>query len=104
VTELAADYPTVIRCLKKNGRLDRIPATPTVVAARRRPANNRAERVRLSDASAQLSSLCDGQRTVRELAERSSAADDGKRGKTVAPEQVCLVGVYVLRTQGLLVT
>jgi radical SAM superfamily enzyme YgiQ (UPF0313 family) len=103
LARLPASYKVVLRSLKQKGGLDRIRKKPVTVATRASQAN-RAELLELTSLSARLLQLCDGVRTVAQIAERflqvSRGADsvDG-----VSPETICVMGLDSLREQGLVV-
>ena len=102
--QLGANYKTVIRCLKRKGRLERIASEDQVIATRQ-STGKRAEVLQLSKASAQLLRLCDGRRTTKEIAERfSSVVEDMEPVKGVSPEKVCIMGLELLREQRLIDT
>jgi radical SAM superfamily enzyme YgiQ (UPF0313 family) len=64
---LSADYKRVIDCLRSNRSLRDVPRRPVVVADRQLPGGG-VEMLQLSALSAALIQLCDGVRTVREIA------------------------------------
>jgi radical SAM superfamily enzyme YgiQ (UPF0313 family) len=104
LVQLGANYKTVIRCLKRKGRLERIASEDQVIATRQ-STGKRAEVLQLSKASAQLLRLCDGRRTTKEIAERfSSVVEDMEPVKGVSPEKVCIMGLELLREQRLIDT
>lgn len=98
VTRLHVDLSRVVRCLRRRSRLLRIPPQETTVVTRER--NERTEIVQLSLVSAELLALCDGRRDVRAVAEAFGGS--GRSVKGVPADAACLVGLDLLRRDGLI--
>jgi hypothetical protein len=104
LARLGADYKAVIQCLKRKGRLDRIPARPLVIAARK-SSEKRAELLQLTPSSALLLQMCDGRRTTRQITERFiSLARKSNQWKGIPAQKVCATGLDLLREQHLIAT
>jgi radical SAM superfamily enzyme YgiQ (UPF0313 family) len=99
VTPIHADYKRLVQCLRRKGRLDRVPSRMVTLAIRA-PAGNRRDVIQLSPLSAKLLSLCDGRRTVAEIAARFSSSTAELGG--VPAEAACVWGLELLRTEGLI--
>jgi len=99
LTECAADYQRIIRCLRRKGDLRRIPRRPATIATRQH-ADKRLDVVMLSPLSAQLLKLCDGARTVSDIAGRLTPTS--RTISAIPAEKVCMFGLEVLRQQGLI--
>lgn len=100
LVRLSVDYQNVISCLRDKRPLRDVPRRPVVVAERPLP-GRRFEEVQLSPLSAALVELCDGVRTVRDIAAifpRLGAGLD-----ELPAEQACRFALYELAQQGLLV-
>jgi len=99
VTQLNADYKQIIQCLRRKGRLDRVPLGPVTLVTRQ-SAEMRTEVLQLSHLSAELLRLCDGTRTVKEIAQQFSSVVGDIDG--VPAENACIFGLELLRQQGLI--
>jgi hypothetical protein len=99
VIRLGADYKRIVQCLRRKGRLERIPAGPVVLIVRA-SAGKDAEVVQLSSLSAQLVSLCDGRRTAGRIAELIPSLGEGLEG--ISKQKGCLFGLEMLRRQAVL--
>lgn len=99
LTECAADYQRIIRCLRRKGDLRRIPKKSTMIATRQH-VDERLDVVMLSPLSAQIMKLCDGERTVSEIASR--LVPSGRAISDIPTDKVCVFGLEVLRQQGLI--
>jgi radical SAM superfamily enzyme YgiQ (UPF0313 family) len=99
IRTIGVDYKRLIQCLRKKGRLDRVPSRKVTLAMRASEVNGR-DVIQLSRASARLVSLCDGRRSVRAIAERFASAVPELDG--VPTERACLWGLELLRRQGLI--
>ncbi|MBR0824379.1 B12-binding domain-containing radical SAM protein [Bradyrhizobium manausense] len=99
LTECAADYQRIIRCLRRKGDLRRIPRKPATIATRQH-ADKRLDVVLLSPLSAQLLKLCDGERAISEIATRLVPAS--RSMANIPTDKVCMFGLEVLRQQGLI--
>ena len=97
LSEVAADYSRLIRCLRRKGRLSRLPIRSTTIATRRDP-DNRLVIILLSGLSAKLIRFCDGTRKVSDIAARLAAVEDFA---DINPEKACLFGLSLLQQQGL---
>jgi radical SAM superfamily enzyme YgiQ (UPF0313 family) len=100
VVQVDMDYKKTIQCLRRKGRLDRVPARPVTLVTRESPMKRR-EVLQLSPLSAQLLRLCDGTQTVRKIIARFSSLEEDLDG--VAPEKACMFGLELLRQQRLIV-
>jgi radical SAM superfamily enzyme YgiQ (UPF0313 family) len=99
LTECAADYQRIIRCLRRKGDLRRIPRKSTLIATRQH-VDERLDVVLLTPLSAQILKLCDGERTVSEIAHR--LVPEGRAISDIPTDKVCVFGLEVLRQQGLI--
>jgi radical SAM superfamily enzyme YgiQ (UPF0313 family) len=100
VSELGADYPQIVRCLRRKVPLHRI-RKRKVTLVTRETEEHRTELLQISQLSAELLQLCGERRTVRQVADHFSARHTAVRG--VPPEKACVVGLEMLRRQGLVV-
>jgi len=100
VTTLDVDYRKIVQCLRRNGRLDRVPVR-TVSVVTRASAPSRTEIVQLSELSSQLMALCDGKRTVSEIAQEFGCVRPEVDG--VPADKVCRLGLELLRQQHLVI-
>jgi hypothetical protein len=98
VTRLNADYSRIIRCLRRQGRLSQVPQQESTVVTRYR--KGRTEIIQLSPQSAKLLALCDGTRQVQQILQAFASYQRSVNG--VPGEKACLVGLELLREQGLL--
>lgn len=98
VTRLNVDYHRVVRCLRRHGRLSRIPRQKTTLVTRNR--KERTEIIQLSPKSAELLGLCDGSRDVQAVMEVFGGSGRSLAG--VPGNTACLVGLELLRQQGLI--
>lgn len=94
---VSADYRRLMRCLRRRGRLDRIPAERVSLVLLR--AGRGVKIVQPSRPASRLLDLCDGQRSLLEVA-RSFAPDEEVGG--VPAEKAGLFGVLALSRQGLI--
>ncbi len=97
---LSADYERVIDCLRSNRSLRDVPRHPVVVADRQLP-GGRVEVLQLSPLSAALIELCDGVRTVRDIATLFPRLGEGL--DRFPAEQACCFALNELVQQGMLV-
>jgi len=97
---LSADYKEVVRSIKRKGKLDRVPVTPVTLVTRK-SAESTIEVIQLSDLSAQLLEICDGNRTVEQIVERFSSL--GHTVDDIPLDKVCIFGLELLHQQGLIV-
>jgi radical SAM superfamily enzyme YgiQ (UPF0313 family) len=97
---LSADYECVIDCLRSNRSLRDVPRHPVVVADRQLP-DGRVEVLQLSPLSAALIELCDGVRTVRDIATLFPRLGVGL--DRFPPEPACRFALHELAQQGMLV-
>jgi hypothetical protein len=97
---LSADYEGVIDCLRSNRPLGDVPRRPVVVADRQLPRGG-VEMLQLSALSAALIQLCDGVRTVREIAALFPCLAEGLDRFPAQP--ACRFALNELVRQGLLV-
>jgi radical SAM superfamily enzyme YgiQ (UPF0313 family) len=100
ITRLNADYGKIVLSLRRKGRLDRVRKS-NVTLVTRETAEKRVEVLQLSPLSAELLFLCDDKRTVREVADEFSLGERLVNG--VPAEKACILGLELLRRQGLLV-
>lgn len=99
LVELEGNYEAVIRRLRRK-RPVRIPRGPVVLAARPAGPGGEVRLVQLSSLAGRLLALCDGRRTIDELAAALAASGEDLDG--IAPHKVCLFGLEALRRQGFL--
>ena len=96
---LSADYQSIIEHLKSRKSPRDVPRRPVVVA--RRPSmDNSAEVLQLSPLSSALLELCNGERTVAEIAELFSQLQEGL--DQFPKDQACLFAMNEMVRQGLL--
>jgi radical SAM superfamily enzyme YgiQ (UPF0313 family) len=100
VSRLNADFSNLVRCLRRKGRLERVPACEVTVVARTSDVR-RTDLIQLSPLSADLLDLCDGRRTVRQIAQRFASSARAVEG--VPTDATCMWGLELLRRQGLIV-
>ena len=96
---LDADYKKIIQCLRRKGRLDRMPARPVVLVTRESQ-EMRTEILQLSPLSARLLALCDGSRSVKQI---SDVFSSGGEIDGIPPDKACIFGLEMLRLQSLIV-
>ncbi|OEJ21824.1 hypothetical protein AR457_41105 [Streptomyces agglomeratus] len=99
VAHLGIDYNCLISCLKEKGNLAQVPRLPLVMAERRVD-DHTSEFVQLSHLSTQLLQLCDGTRTVRQIADLFGTLDVDVDG--IAPVKAGVFGLELLRQQGVI--
>ena len=99
IIQLDMDFKKLIQCLRRKGRLGRVPANPSVLAIRDTP-DDRTEILQLTNASMKLLQLCDGKLSVREIADRFSP--QGELIDDVPADAACIIGLEMLRQQGLI--
>jgi len=97
---LSADYERMIDCLRSNRSLKDVPRRPVVVAERRPPGGG-VEVLQLSQLSGALIELCDGKRTLRDIARSFPRLGDGL--DRFPKEPACRFALNDLARQGLLV-
>jgi hypothetical protein len=100
LVRLGADYERLIECLRNKRSPDGVPRRPVVVADRLLP-RGQVEQRQMSPLSAALLELCDGVRTVREIAGLFPSLVEGLDG--LPPERACRFALHELSKQGLLV-
>ncbi len=100
VTKLGADYGKIVQVLRRKGRLDRVPSRPVTLVTRPTPQKT-TDVIQASPASATLLALIDGKRTVQEIADQFSTIEGDVMGVPAAT--ACMVGLELLRRQGLVV-
>ena len=96
---LSADYNLLIDALRHSLPLRDVPRRPVVLAERLLP-GDRVETLQLSPLSAALLQLCDGTRTVPDLAVAFPTLAEGL--DSLPPEAACRFALDELRDQGLL--
>jgi hypothetical protein len=101
VMRLSADYKKIIECLRRKGRLNRVPTRPVTLVTRL-TGDKRMEIVQLSRHSTELLNLCDGKRTVKQIAKGFSSLAGDFDG--IPADKACLFGLELLCQQGLIVT
>ena len=99
LTECTADYQRIIRCLRRKGDLRRIPRKSATIAMRQH-VEKRLDVVLLSPLSAQILRLCDGERTVSEIAR--NLVPSSRAISDIPADKVCMFGLELLRQQGLI--
>jgi radical SAM superfamily enzyme YgiQ (UPF0313 family) len=97
---LSADYQRVVECLRSCRSSKDVPRRPVIVAERQ-TADKSVEVLQLSSLSAALLRLCDGARTVEEIAAMFPRLEHGL--DQFPPEPACLFALNELARQGLLV-
>jgi radical SAM superfamily enzyme YgiQ (UPF0313 family) len=100
LTRLEADYNEIIECLRTKGRLDLVSEQPVTMAAKAIK-DKPVEFIQLSAASAKLIHLCDGKRSIGEIADMYSAVGEDFRG--IPPHKACVFGLALLSQEGLVV-
>ena len=100
LVHISVDYESVIDCLRSRRSLRDVPRRPVVVADRQLP-GGRVEVLQLSSLSAALIEVCDGVRTVRDIAALFPRLGEGL--DQFPPEQACLFALHELVRQGMLV-
>jgi hypothetical protein len=101
ILHISADYQSIIECLKSRGSPRDVPRRPVVVAERLRARKNSADVLQLSPLSVALIELCNGTRTVAEIAEFFPKLDKGL--DRFPKEKACLFALNELVRQGLIV-
>jgi radical SAM superfamily enzyme YgiQ (UPF0313 family) len=97
VTRLEVDFSRIVRCLRRRGRLSRVPRQKTTLVTRIR--KERTEIIQLSPESAELLELCDGSRDVEAVMKTFARPRRSVNG--VPRKKACLIGLELLRKQGL---
>jgi hypothetical protein len=100
VTTLDVDYRKIVQCLRRQGRLERVPARAVSVITRASAAS-RTEILQLTELSAQLLALCDGKRTVSEIVHQFGQVHPEVDG--VPADKAGRLGLELLRQQHLIV-
>jgi hypothetical protein len=100
VTRLGADYKRIIDRLRDARALHRV-RRRAVTLVTREGADQRTEILQLSPLSSELLALCDGTRTVGDIA--TAFAQGRAEIAGVPAAKACVVGVELLRRQGLVV-
>lgn len=96
IAHLRSDYKSAIQALRRRGQRRGAAARPSWVVARR-GGEGRFEIIQLSRHSAELLRLCDGKRSLRDIAAEYALND---AGEDVPPEAACLFGLQLLEQQG----
>ncbi|HUK86674.1 MAG TPA: radical SAM protein, partial [Terriglobales bacterium] len=99
VIQLPADYQEIVRRLRQRSPLHDVPEQPVKLAIRSRGAGP-AEVRQLSPISAELLGLCEGGRTLHEIAAEFRKGKPEVAG--LPAEQLCRAGIEILRQQHLL--
>ena len=94
--DMDADYKQVIECLKNGTDLSRVSASDTIVAFN--PADDQLDVWQLPRLSAALLRLCDGRRTVREIANAFTPDPCDLDGIPIGT--ACVFGLTQLREDG----
>jgi radical SAM superfamily enzyme YgiQ (UPF0313 family) len=92
------NYKDLFRCLRRKGRLDRVPSQSIPVVFRK--TGGTVDTLQLNWLSAQLLRLCDGTRPVREIIGRFCSTMGHVDG--IPGDEACLIGLEALRKQGLI--
>jgi radical SAM superfamily enzyme YgiQ (UPF0313 family) len=100
VAELPMHYQRLIECLRSKTAPSTLEWDSVKMAARRLEEGG-TQFVQLSPLSARLLELCDGERTVDEVAALFAELDEELDG--IPPEKACRFGLELLRQQGILV-
>lgn len=98
VVTVYADYKRLMRRLKRNERLDHIPAGPMALAILRE--GDEIKIVQLNDLTYELMKLCDGSQNVEEIAAKFSTV--GPSG--VSAMKATMYGLTLLSSKGLIET
>jgi radical SAM superfamily enzyme YgiQ (UPF0313 family) len=96
--QLSTDYQEILRRLREKRSLNDLPSSTAMLLIRKNAARQ-AELIELSPLSAELLRLCDGDRTVREIAGEFLLRDLEISG--IPADRVCLAGIELLRQQRL---
>lgn len=96
--QLNVDYQEVLRRLLQKGNLNDLPQSAVTLAIRR-TAGKPVELLKLTPLSAELLQLCDGARTVSEIAAEFLLRNVEFSG--IPPEKLCLTAIELLRQQRL---
>ena len=91
-----ADYVRLMRALKRKERLDSIPMQQVPLGLLKE--QNDIKVIQLTDTSYELMQLCDGARTIKQIAGQFSAA----RTLGVSPLKASVYGLATLARQGLI--
>jgi radical SAM superfamily enzyme YgiQ (UPF0313 family) len=100
LVRLSADYQSVIGCLRDKRPLRDVPRRPAVVAERPLP-DGRFEELQLSPLAAALVEVCDGARTIRDIAAFFPRLGMGL--DAFPAERACCFALQELARQGLVV-
>jgi radical SAM superfamily enzyme YgiQ (UPF0313 family) len=96
--EVGVDYRALMECLVESRSLDRVPGVRQRLASRKLP-GRWPQVLQLAPLSALVLDLCDGRRTARELGREMAKAPVDWKG--IPAEEACLVGLELLRQEGL---
>ena len=91
---ISADYRRLMRALKRNERLDSLPLEDVTLALMK--SDEQVSVVQLNNASAELMQLCNGSRSIKQIAGKLSAA----RTPGVSPLKASIYGLASLAHQG----
>jgi hypothetical protein len=94
ILHVGADYKRLMRALKRNERLESIPFEEVTLALVKR--NDQVRVVQLNDVSSELMHLCNGTRSIKQIAGKFSAA----KVLGVAPLAASIYGLASLAEQG----
>ncbi len=97
LSDIEVDYKELIESLRNKSDLSRVSERKTTIVFT--PTNDKKVNVwQLAPLSARLLRLCDGRRTVNEIAQEFSLQDAGIDG--IAPEKACIFGLLKLQKDG----
>jgi radical SAM superfamily enzyme YgiQ (UPF0313 family) len=96
--QLNVDYQEILQRLRQRRDLSDLPQSAVTLAVRRTEGKP-VELLRLTPLSAELLQLCDGSRTVGEIAAEFLLRNMGIAG--IPPDKMCLAGIELLRQQRL---
>jgi hypothetical protein len=96
LTVVCADYERLMRCLKRNARIDLIAEEQISLAFVRE--NDQIRITQVSPASYELMTLCNGSRSILDISYKVS----GVEGLPVSRQKASLFGVALLAQKGLI--
>lgn len=96
IVTVDADYKKLMRCLKRNERLDRVPCRKVALVFVKD--TDEIKIIQLNDLTYQLMRLCDGELNVDQIATKFSAVGPGG----VSPQKATMYGLTLLAGKGLI--
>jgi hypothetical protein len=100
ITRVDADYKKIVECLRRKRRLDSI-RSRAVTLVTRESSDKETEILQLSNLSADLLSLCTGSKSVADIS--AEFVSRHRTVKGVPSEKACILGLELLRRQGMIV-